>query len=185
MRSLEDAGKNGWSVADFSVIDGSGRPIEPQQIGSDIYARTDRYAPCHPRLHTVEPDYSGAWLDQDGIMLTVTHSVSDESRFRVLTIIEDVSGDPQCSPDPFDRHWRHTYCTAVRRRHFDNCFATAPFAVPWPYFSARCRTTYGTCRYDLSYSFSNTSLASHIARSLSNPACLGYDGKATASTREC
>ncbi|GFX92449.1 HTH_Tnp_Tc3_2 domain-containing protein [Trichonephila clavipes] len=32
---------------------------------------------------------------------------------------------------------------------------------------------------------SNTSLASQIARSLFNRACLGYDAKATASTREC
>ncbi|GFW12504.1 HTH_Tnp_Tc3_2 domain-containing protein [Trichonephila clavipes] len=32
---------------------------------------------------------------------------------------------------------------------------------------------------------SNTSLASQIARSLSSQACLGYDGKVTASTREC
>ncbi|GFX05473.1 transposable element Tc1 transposase [Trichonephila clavipes] len=25
--------------------------------------------------------------------------------------------------------------TIVRRRHSENCFATVPFAVPWPYFS--------------------------------------------------
>ncbi|GFU40218.1 hypothetical protein TNCV_1126021 [Trichonephila clavipes] len=32
---------------------------------------------------------------------------------------------------------------------------------------------------------SNTSLASQIARSFFNRACLGYDGNATSSTREC
>ncbi|GFW97647.1 transposable element Tc1 transposase [Trichonephila clavipes] len=38
-----------------------------------------------------------------------------------------------------------------------------PFAVPWPYFSARYRQiTYGTCCYELSYSLSNTSLTSQI-----------------------
>ncbi|GFV91312.1 hypothetical protein TNCV_898291 [Trichonephila clavipes] len=40
------------------------------------------------------------------------------------------------------------------------------------------------CCYKLSYSLLNTSLASHITISLSNRECLGYDGKATASTRE-
>ncbi|GFX43401.1 hypothetical protein TNCV_4874211 [Trichonephila clavipes] len=29
-----------------------------------IYARTNRYANCHSRLHPVVPDYSGAWVDQ-------------------------------------------------------------------------------------------------------------------------
>ncbi|GFS72124.1 hypothetical protein TNCV_3904031 [Trichonephila clavipes] len=69
----------------------------------------------------------------------------------------------------------------VRRRHSENCFATVPFAVPWPYFSedkARPQAA-------LSYSLSNTSLARKITRSLFNRACLGYDRKATASTREC
>ncbi|GFT88077.1 hypothetical protein TNCV_3718621 [Trichonephila clavipes] len=33
-----------------------------------------------------------------------------------------------------------------------------------------------TCCYELSYSLSNTSLAIQIARSLSNQACLEYDG---------
>ncbi|GFX39898.1 transposable element Tc1 transposase [Trichonephila clavipes] len=28
------------------------------------YARTDHYATCRSLPHTVEPDYSGAWLDQ-------------------------------------------------------------------------------------------------------------------------
>ncbi|GFU42193.1 hypothetical protein TNCV_4553921 [Trichonephila clavipes] len=28
----------------------------------------------------------------------------------------------------------HTYSTAVRRRHSENCFATVPLAVPWPHF---------------------------------------------------
>ncbi|GFT68298.1 transposable element Tc1 transposase [Trichonephila clavipes] len=30
---------------------------------------------------------------------------------------------------------RHTYKPMVRQRHSENCFATVPFAVPWPYFS--------------------------------------------------
>ncbi|GFT70927.1 hypothetical protein TNCV_694621 [Trichonephila clavipes] len=32
--------------------------------------RTNHYATCHSRLHTVEPDYSSAWVDQVGIKLT-------------------------------------------------------------------------------------------------------------------
>ncbi|GFY10656.1 transposable element Tc1 transposase [Trichonephila clavipes] len=40
------------------------------------------------------------------------------------------------------------------------------------------------CCYELSYNFSNTSLASKITRSIFNRACLEYDGKATAFTRE-
>ncbi|GFV37759.1 uncharacterized protein TNCV_3040171 [Trichonephila clavipes] len=68
--------------------------------------------------------------------------------------------------------------TAVRRRHSENGFATVPFEVPWLYFSARqCHTTYGASYYELSYILSNTSLASQIAGSLSNRACLGYNGK--------
>ncbi|GFV43351.1 uncharacterized protein TNCV_1948641 [Trichonephila clavipes] len=38
---------------------------------------------------------------------------------------------------------------------------------------------------ELSYSLSNTSLASKIARYLSNKVCLGYDGQGTSSTRKC
>ncbi|GFV02424.1 hypothetical protein TNCV_1023521 [Trichonephila clavipes] len=30
----------------------------------------------------------------------------------------------------------HTYSTAVRRRHSENCFTTVPLAVPWPHSSA-------------------------------------------------
>ncbi|GFU48551.1 transposable element Tc1 transposase [Trichonephila clavipes] len=41
------------------------------------------------------------------------------------------------------------------------------------------------CCYELSYSLSSTSLASQIAISLSNRACLGYDGKVNASSRKC
>ncbi|GFV14356.1 hypothetical protein TNCV_807881 [Trichonephila clavipes] len=33
-------------------------------------ACTDRYASCPSRLHTVKPDYNGAWFDKIGIMLT-------------------------------------------------------------------------------------------------------------------
>ncbi|GFX33952.1 transposable element Tc1 transposase [Trichonephila clavipes] len=43
----------------------------------------------------------------------------------------------------------------------------------------------GTFCYELSYTLSNTSLSSQIARFLFNQAYLGYDEKATASTREC
>ncbi|GFV90373.1 hypothetical protein TNCV_4380881 [Trichonephila clavipes] len=28
----------------------------------------------------------------------------------------------------------HTYSTAVRQRHSENCFATVPLAAPWPHF---------------------------------------------------
>ncbi|GFV15164.1 hypothetical protein TNCV_4649961, partial [Trichonephila clavipes] len=58
---------------------------------------------------------------------------------------------------------RHTYNTAVRQRHSENCFAIVPLAAPWI------------------YGLSNTSLTSQIIRTLFNLACLRYDGKATAS----
>ncbi|GFT00806.1 hypothetical protein TNCV_3114691 [Trichonephila clavipes] len=75
----------------------------------------------------------------------------------VLTIIEDVSGEAQGSVPillsllhatqalkqkllsgapllltvgPLWSSLEHTYSTAVRRRHSDNCFATIPFALP-------------------------------------------------------
>ncbi|GFW44657.1 transposable element Tc1 transposase [Trichonephila clavipes] len=45
----------------------------------------------------------------------------------------------------------------------------APFSVHWLYLSARKRpTTYDTSCYELSYSLSNTSLASQIIRYLSS-----------------
>ncbi|GFW99865.1 hypothetical protein TNCV_3509841 [Trichonephila clavipes] len=31
---------------------------------SESYAPTNRYATCHLRQHTIEPDYGGVWLDQ-------------------------------------------------------------------------------------------------------------------------
>ncbi|GFV42970.1 hypothetical protein TNCV_2661651 [Trichonephila clavipes] len=31
----------------------------------------------------------------------------------------------------------HTYSIVVRRRHYENCFATVPLAAPWPHFSAK------------------------------------------------
>ncbi|GFW10388.1 uncharacterized protein TNCV_5097391 [Trichonephila clavipes] len=49
--------------------EGRREPIKDGRL-SEIYARTDRYATYHSRLHIVEPHYSGAWLYQIGIMLT-------------------------------------------------------------------------------------------------------------------
>ncbi|GFU01638.1 hypothetical protein TNCV_1521791 [Trichonephila clavipes] len=71
----------------------------------------------------------------------------------------------------------------VRRRHSETCFDTVPFAVPWPYFSedkaiphaARVAINCLTACRTLPWS----------ARSLFSGACLGYDKKAAASTREC
>ncbi|GFW04420.1 hypothetical protein TNCV_877891 [Trichonephila clavipes] len=86
-------------------------------------------------------------------------------------------------PEPFGHLYRHTYSQTVRRRHSENCFATVPFAVPWPYFSEdkarphadrvamNCLTACQTLPWP--------------AGSLFNRGCLGYDGKVTASTREC
>ena len=53
------------------------------------------------------------------------------------------------------------------------------------FFNQIMQTTYGTSCYELSYSLSNTFLASQITRFFSHRVCLGYDGKATACTREC
>ncbi|GFW11461.1 uncharacterized protein TNCV_3809801 [Trichonephila clavipes] len=82
----------------------------------------------------------------------------------VLTIIEDVSGEAQGSvpillsllhaPQALNQQlssgapfllttgplWsslEHTYSTAVRRQHSDNCFATVPLAAHRLHFSAR------------------------------------------------
>ncbi|GFT07438.1 transposable element Tcb1 transposase [Trichonephila clavipes] len=41
----------------------------------------------------------------------------------------DGSGQPRATADGE----RHTYSTVVRRRYSENCFASVPFAVPWPY----------------------------------------------------
>ncbi|GFX50597.1 transposable element Tc1 transposase [Trichonephila clavipes] len=65
MRPLENAGKNGWTVADSSGRLRATANWEDRLIvrsASIIYARTDHYATCHSRLHTVEPDYSDARL---------------------------------------------------------------------------------------------------------------------------
>ncbi|GFV76821.1 hypothetical protein TNCV_4730411 [Trichonephila clavipes] len=64
-----------------------------------MYSRTDRYATCLSRLRTVEPDYSNAWLDQVGIMLTedVQCLATNPTPNCVLVIIEDVYRDAQGS----------------------------------------------------------------------------------------
>ncbi|GFS69215.1 HTH_Tnp_Tc3_2 domain-containing protein [Trichonephila clavipes] len=53
------------------------------------------YATYYSRTHTVEPDYSGVWLDHVGIMLTgdVWFLEMNPITNCVLTIIEDVSVD--------------------------------------------------------------------------------------------
>ncbi|GFY17091.1 hypothetical protein TNCV_1088671 [Trichonephila clavipes] len=45
--------------------------------------RIDRYATLQLRLYTVEPEYSGVWIDQIGIMLTeATNPASNDHRRR-------------------------------------------------------------------------------------------------------
>ncbi|GFW09911.1 hypothetical protein TNCV_4252401 [Trichonephila clavipes] len=122
----------------------------------------------------------------------------------VLTILDDVFGDPQGSvpillsllhaPQALNQElWSEVSflwsSTAVRRRYSENSFTAVPFAASWPSFSAKyCKTTYDKYYYHehvhVSYSLSNTSLTSQITRSLSNRACLGYDRKVTAYTRD-
>ncbi|GFX46242.1 transposable element Tc1 transposase [Trichonephila clavipes] len=61
---------------------------------------------------------------------------SDESHFQLCSDDDrrPVWRNPG-QPGPLWSSLEHTYSTTVRRRHSENCFATVPFAVPWPYFS--------------------------------------------------
>jgi len=54
-------------------------------------------ATCHSGLHTVDPDYNGAWLDQVGMMLTgdVKSLATNPASNSALLIIEDVFRDAQ------------------------------------------------------------------------------------------
>ncbi|PRD22822.1 UNVERIFIED_CONTAM: hypothetical protein NCL1_48092 [Trichonephila clavipes] len=74
--------------------------------------------------------------------------------------------------------------TITAQRYVDDILRTAllPFLLSYPglIFQQDNFSIYGTCCYELSYSFSNTSLESQITRSLFNQACLGYIGKAIA-----
>ncbi|GFV68451.1 RNA-directed DNA polymerase from mobile element jockey [Trichonephila clavipes] len=72
----------------------------------DGSARTEHYAICHLRLYTVEPDYSGAWLDQVGITLNadVECLPTNPASKCVLKVIEDVPGDSQGSQDNVSPH---------------------------------------------------------------------------------
>ncbi|GFW08572.1 hypothetical protein TNCV_2775941 [Trichonephila clavipes] len=89
------------------------------------------------------------------------HRATNSASICVLTIIEDVSGEAQGSvpillslfhaldqellsgvpfpltAGPLWSSLEHTYATAVRRRHSENCFATVPLSAPWFHFSAR------------------------------------------------
>ena len=60
-------------------------------IEQNLRSYSDCYATCHSRVHTVEPDYSGAWLTQVWMMLT-----SDESHFQL------------CPDDHRSCGWRRT-----------------------------------------------------------------------------
>ncbi|GFX82338.1 hypothetical protein TNCV_2870191 [Trichonephila clavipes] len=86
----------------FQRHDGSGRlktTADREGRLSEIYALTDYYDTCHSYLYIVELGYSGVWLDKAGIMVTEDVSFLDTNPPYncVLVIIEDVSGDAQCS----------------------------------------------------------------------------------------
>ncbi|GFV24805.1 hypothetical protein TNCV_882731 [Trichonephila clavipes] len=190
MRPLEDADKNGWTGADFSVM------------MSDIYACTNRYATCHLRLYTSESDYGGAWLDQAEIKLTgdVQCSAMNLVSNCVLIIIESVSGDTQGSVPILlslsyatqalnQELWSgvpilltagplwSSLGTLTDERCVDDIGRTVllPFLLQYLGFIFRkIRPDHKrhACCYELSYNLSNTSLASQITRSLFNRACL-------------
>lgn len=66
---------------------------------SEMYACTGHYLTYHSRLHIVHLDYSGAWHDQIGMVLTrdiQSLAKNTVSNF-VLTIIEDVSRNAQAN----------------------------------------------------------------------------------------
>ncbi|GFV05491.1 hypothetical protein TNCV_227021 [Trichonephila clavipes] len=87
----------------------------------------------------------------------------------MTTIIKDVSGEAQSSiPILLSLLHAHT--------------GPQPGVIVWRTISFDSRTPLVVIT---AQSLSNTSLASQITRSLSNRACVGYDGKATASNREC
>ncbi|GFU76280.1 hypothetical protein TNCV_527601 [Trichonephila clavipes] len=133
--------------------------------------------------------------------------------FCVLTIIEDVSGDGQgnvpilffttannTDPQQGTRLWgaisfeAGPLCSSLEAhlQHigtltaFLELFCYRSFCSTLAFFTARLwQTAYHTCCCEQSYSLTNSSLASYITRSLSNRACLRYDGKTIAFTREC
>ncbi|GFW70004.1 hypothetical protein TNCV_1404571 [Trichonephila clavipes] len=80
----------------------------------------------------------------------------------ILTIMEDVSGDGQGSV-PILLSLLHATHAPQQVVMQDNAKPHTPHVAVW--------------KKKLSYSLSNTSLSSQIARSFSNQASLGYDGK--------
>ncbi|GFU44135.1 hypothetical protein TNCV_4952961 [Trichonephila clavipes] len=142
MRPLEDADKNGWAtVADISVM-------------------MDQ-----SRLHTVEPDYSGACLNQVGIMLTgvVQRLETNPDSNCVLTIIEDVSGDAHGSvPNLLSLlHATQALNKELLSRYHGLMFQQDIAKPHTKLVAMNCFTTYQTLPCP--------------ARSLSNRACLEYD----------
>ncbi|GFV89170.1 uncharacterized protein TNCV_4913691 [Trichonephila clavipes] len=94
----------------------------------------------------------------------------------------DGSGRPKATA----HRERHTQA----QRYVDDNLRTVllPFLLQYPdliFQQDDAKTTYYRYCYELSYSFSNTSLARHIARYLFNRACLEYYGKVTASAMKC
>ncbi|GFW05728.1 uncharacterized protein TNCV_3407941 [Trichonephila clavipes] len=106
----------------------------------------------------------------------------DSGRFQHHDVFGDESRFQPCPDDHRRRVWRRP------GQHADPAFTPhRPSTSPLPLFFSKIMPDHiwHACSYELSYSLSNTSLALQIAKFLSNRACLGYDGKATTSTREC
>ncbi|GFS94717.1 uncharacterized protein TNCV_4456261 [Trichonephila clavipes] len=78
----------------------------------------------------------------------------------------------------------HTYGTVVRRRHSENCFATVPLAENSGLIFQQDNARPHTVRVAMNCLTACQTLP-WPARTLSNRACLGYDGKVNASNREC
>ncbi|GFU10304.1 transposable element Tcb1 transposase [Trichonephila clavipes] len=87
---------------------------------SKFYAHNDHYAPCHSRLCTVEPDYSGSWPEQ--IQLAAQRFVDDILRTVLLPFAVPGHIFQQDNIKP------HTSRVAMNR-------LTACQTLPWPAIS--------------------------------------------------
>ncbi|GFX04110.1 transposable element Tc1 transposase [Trichonephila clavipes] len=117
MRPLEDAGKNGWTVTDFSVM------------------RCLATNPASKCTLTIIEDVSE---DAQGISpiqtVTIACHVGPQPGVTVWSAISFNN------LTPFGSHYRHTYSTVVRRRHSENCFVTVPFVFIFQQDNARPHT---------------------------------------------
>ncbi|GFW49545.1 hypothetical protein TNCV_2843261 [Trichonephila clavipes] len=113
MRPLEDAGKNGWKMAYFSVM---------------MCLATNPTSNC---VLTIIEDEPGEAQGSVPILLSLLHSTQALDQ-------ELLSETPfLLTAGPFWSLFEHTCSTAVRRRHPQNCLATVPLAAPWTHFLAR------------------------------------------------